>query len=153
MVTRLVDISSVDTRTPEAEHATQAQVDRLISAWEVQSGKTFSSKSTQGLADSQTSLVSARGTRVEHSAPLHRQIRVLTSRTIITTYRDPMGLMASWAEGILMGLVGGLVFLHLPKTTSGIRSREGALYISASLQGAFVKFARYNQGPHTARLS
>lgn len=136
MIALSVDISSVDTRTSEAELQTQAQVDRLISAWEVESGKVFTSTLTQGRTDSTSSLVSPQGTRVKHSAPLYRQIRVLTSRSIITTYRDPMGLMASWAEGILMGLVGGLVFLHLPKSSSGIRSREGALYISASLQGA-----------------
>lgn len=50
-----------------------------------------------------------------------------------------MGLMASWAEAILMGLVSGLVFLHLSKTASGIRDREGALYIGASLQGEGVQ--------------
>lgn len=62
-----------------------------------------------------------------------------------------MGLMASWAEGILMGLVGGLVFLHLPKTSSGIRSREGALYISASLQGASPKLTRYDPDSYHSR--
>lgn len=133
-----VDISSVDTRTPDAERESQTRVSRLVSAWQTQS---YQFLSNHPIDYPQTSLASSvtRPAKVEHHAPLLRQVRVLTSRMIVTTYRDPMGLMASWAEAILMGLVSGLVFLHLSKTASGIRDREGALYIGASLQGEAYK--------------
>lgn len=124
----------MDTRTPEAERESQSRVNRLVSAWNAQSYQFLLDYPTE-YPQKPSASTAIHPAEFEHHAPFLRQIRVLTSRTLVTTYRDPMGLIASWAEAILMGLVSGLVFLHLSRTASGIRDREGALYIGASLQG------------------
>jgi hypothetical protein len=46
-----------------------------------------------------------------------------------------MGMSASILEAILMGIVTGYIFYNLPRTDSGIRSRQGGLYTAAGLQG------------------
>ncbi|KAG7440534.1 ABC-2 type transporter [Guyanagaster necrorhizus] len=70
--------------------------------------------------------------------PLLRIIFTLVSRTLKTNFRDPLGMSTSWIEAVLMGLVVGLIFLHLPNSTAGIRSRQAALYIPIGLQGYLV---------------
>ncbi|ROW08907.1 hypothetical protein VMCG_02679 [Cytospora schulzeri] len=73
-----------------------------------------------------------------------RQMQVMTSRTVKTTYRDPMGMIAAGMQAILMGLCIGWIFLHLGRDQAGIRSREGFLYISPALEGyLFLVFEIY----------
>ncbi|KAJ4488579.1 P-loop containing nucleoside triphosphate hydrolase protein [Lentinula aciculospora] len=131
----LIGVAAVDNRTPDAESKTRAQLHHLVQAWRNESSNRFSLPSS---ADSDRTKFLERPTRVIQSSSVWRQIRVLTSRTIRITIRDPMGLTASWMEAIIMGLVCGLVFLNLPKSQAGIRSREAALYIACGLQGYLV---------------
>ena len=63
---------------------------------------------------------------------------MLTRRTTLTTIRDPYGMAGSLFEAIIMGIITGWVFYKLDKSVQGIRSREGALYTSAALQGYLV---------------
>ncbi|KAJ3907169.1 P-loop containing nucleoside triphosphate hydrolase protein [Lentinula edodes] len=128
----LIGVAAVDDRTPEAESKTRAQLHRLVEMWKKESSNRFS------LPSSPDSVKVKGSPRPVHTAGVWRQIQVLTSRTIVTTIRDPMGLTASWMEAVVMGLVCGLVFLNLPKTLAGIRSREAALYIACGLQGYLV---------------
>jgi len=63
---------------------------------------------------------------MKESAPFLRQVQVLTSRSLLTTIRDPLGPVASWSGSIFMGLVCGLVFYKIPHTLAGIRSAQSA---------------------------
>lgn len=131
----LIDIAAVDNRSPELEAVSSERVDRLKNAWAVESGKTYNSSGEKatveagGFAHTKLS---------RHHSPLIRQTRVLTYRTFKTTWRDPMGMTGSLLEAILMGLMMGWVFLSLGRDQSGIRSREGALYTAAALQGYLI---------------
>jgi ABC-type multidrug transport system ATPase subunit len=137
----LIDMSMVDSRTPEAEAETRVRVDRLLTAWKAESDRVFSDHhddATDAKSKFDLSVTVPEVDRVQHSASLWHQIYILTHRSITTTVRDPLGLIASWVGAIAMGITGGLIFYHIPRSLSGIRSREGALYISTALQVYFV---------------
>ncbi|KUJ14979.1 ABC transporter-like protein [Mollisia scopiformis] len=130
----LIDIAAVDNRTPELEAVSTERVEGLKGAWIPESEKLYGAaneKATTTSRPTSTSLASV------HS-PFIRQTRVLTARTFKTTYRDPMGMAGSLSEAVLMGILTGWVFFALKRDESGIRSREGALYNAAALQGYLI---------------
>ena len=63
---------------------------------------------------------------------------VQTSRTLKTTIRDPMGIAGSLVEAISLGIIARWIFVKLDGSLAGIRSREGALYTAATLQGFLI---------------
>ncbi|KAK6592492.1 ABC transporter [Botrytis cinerea] len=101
----LIDIAAIDNRSPELEEILLQEFFQV------------SEKSTATETPNAKRLATKNWTR--HS-PFVRQTRVLTSRTFVTTYRDPMGMFGSLIEAIGMGIMSG---------------REGALYNAAALQG------------------
>ncbi|KAL8287852.1 hypothetical protein RB600_003672 [Gaeumannomyces tritici] len=136
----VIDISAVDNRTPEMEQESTERVRRLKETWDDESRKRFSAlESGAQVATSRKAKIEAR----KH-ASFFRQAVVLTDRTFKVTYRDPMGMAASVLEAILMGVCTGYIFYNLGRDDSGIRSRQGALYTSAGLQGyLFLLFEAY----------
>ncbi|KAI1331558.1 ABC transporter [Xylariaceae sp. FL0255] len=129
----IVDIGAVDNRTPELEEESSTRVDRLLGAWDAHSQIVFPLEKNEADNTSHPKLLRTRNTK--HHASFWRQTRVLTSRTLKVTYRDPMGLAGSLFEAISMAIVTGYIFYSLPRDQTGIRSREGALYIAMALQG------------------
>jgi ABC-type multidrug transport system ATPase subunit len=123
----LIDIAAVDNRSPELEEASIARVDKLKSAWRDVPVSTAESKSEQVDAD----------TSQRHAGFL-RQTRIQTARTFKTTIRDPMGMTGSIIECLSMAVLTGWIFLQLDGSLSGIRSRQGALYTAAALQGYLI---------------
>lgn len=137
----LIDIAAIDNRSPELEAVSSERVDRLKTAWEQRSHDIYnSSGEKRSEAPEQPGALKQTATStVSHiHSPFVRQVRVLTARTFLTTYRDPMGMVGSIGEAILMGIITGWVFLSLSKSQSGIRSREGALYTASALQGYLI---------------
>ncbi|KIK54551.1 hypothetical protein GYMLUDRAFT_902223 [Collybiopsis luxurians FD-317 M1] len=130
----LIGVAAVDNRTAETELKTRTQLTGLVEAWLKESLVRFPAQPSDTSGREQVK----QPVKVVHSAGVWRQIRTLTSRTIRTTIRNPMDLMASWMEAITMGLVCGLIFLNLPKTLAGIRSREAALYTASAMQGYLI---------------
>ncbi len=132
----LVDLGAVDTRSPEAEELTSARVSRLVQAFE-------SSPESQVLQKWEVEQMSdytepTEEATMQHHSSLGHQIIVLTDRTLKVTYRDPMGVAGSMIETVSMAVIMGWIFLQLDGSLSGIRSREGALYTAAALQGYLV---------------
>lgn len=132
----LIDIAAIDNRSVESENASAARVKLLKDAWSGESDRLYKSAEEKD-ASAPLQGKSARETYGHHS-PFIRQTKVLTSRTFVTTYRDPLGMAGSLLEAILMGIMSGWVFLQLGRDQSGIRSREGALYNAAALQGYLI---------------
>ena len=132
----LIDLASIDTRTPEAEESSATRVQGLIQAFQV--SPEYSGLQTMGekLVIGQTE--SQKGVSGQHHAALNHQVKVLTGRTFKITYRDPMGIFGSMLEATSMAVITGWIFLQLDGSLSGIRSREGALYTAASLQGYLI---------------
>ncbi|KAI1122767.1 P-loop containing nucleoside triphosphate hydrolase protein [Nemania abortiva] len=136
-----VDHAAIDNRTPEMEQESTARVERLKAAWAERSRKIlepFSLGNTQ--RNDAAHVIPAR----HHHASFVRQVRVLTSRTFKVTYRDPLGMAGSILEVIFMAVITGYIFYNLGRDQPGIRSRQGALYISIALQGyLFLTFEIY----------
>ncbi|KAH6694186.1 ABC transporter-like protein [Leptodontidium sp. MPI-SDFR-AT-0119] len=131
----LIDIAAIDNRSPELEAASSERVERLKAAWLEETQQRF-------VPDDEKGAATAQGVATKHThharSPFIRQTRVLTSRTFLTTYRDPMGMAGSLSEAALMGILTGWVFFGLTRDQSGIRSRQGALYNAAALQGYLI---------------
>jgi hypothetical protein len=128
----VIDVAAVDNRTPELEEESAARVRRLKEAWTDEAARLFGPTEKD---DNQR--IMGRDV-VNTSTPFARQVTVLTDRSFKVTYRDPMGMAAALLEAVLMGLVNGYIFYDLPRDQAGIRSREGALYTAAALQGYLV---------------
>jgi len=136
----LIDIAAIDNRTPDLEADSSGRVERLKLAWMGESSRLYGSSDEKVLSaveEPTSPTQTSRSVTLAHS-PFIRQTRVLTSRAFVTTYRDPMGMTGSLSEAILMGILTGWVFFGLSKDQSGIRSREGAIYNAASLQGYLI---------------
>lgn len=131
----LIDIAAVDVRSAELEATSSARVDGMKQAWKKVSESQASLVLDQ---NSSNQLESQTVTLHNQRSPLSRQIRVLTARTWKVTLRDPLGVASSLVEATALGVLMGWIFLSLDGTLSGIRSREGALYTAASLQGYLV---------------
>lgn len=135
----LIDIAAVDNRSPELECVSVERVERLKAAWAEESDKIYASANDQPLAESeQAALVVSTSPGPSRHSPFIRQTKVLTSRTILTTWRDPLGMTGSLVEAIGMGVITGWTFYALGRDQSGIRSRQGALYNSCAMQGYLI---------------
>ncbi|KAF1945804.1 P-loop containing nucleoside triphosphate hydrolase protein [Clathrospora elynae] len=133
----LVDVVSVDNRSEEAESAAELRVGRVIEAWRARCNRTINEK--EELGSSATPITRLEGKKLQAShTSLVQQIRVLTARTWTVTTRDAMGMFGSLVEAIAMAVITGWIFLQLDGSLSGIRSRQGALYNAAALQGYLI---------------
>ncbi|KAH7361758.1 ABC transporter [Plectosphaerella cucumerina] len=130
----LIDVTAVDTRSPELEAASGQRVNRLKTLWTGRHNKEKTSRSSDSHVAGQIKQSRPRSQATSY----WRQLRMLTDRTFKVTYRDPLGMMAALMEAVLMGLVTGYIFFDLPRDASGIRSRQGGLYTAAGLQGYLV---------------
>lgn len=131
----LIDLATVDTRSTELEATSSARVEGLKQAW-----GTFLANHALPSEKENSSNASALHARttIERRSAISRQVRVLTARTLKTTIRDPMGVLASLIESTFMGVLIGWIFLSVDGSLAGIRSREGALYSAASLQSYLI---------------
>ncbi|KAI1763104.1 P-loop containing nucleoside triphosphate hydrolase protein [Hypoxylon sp. FL1150] len=137
----LIDHAAVDNRTPELEEESTARVERLKAEWNEESRKIFMPSTSEKAVETTTQ---PNRPKIGQHANFFRQLRVLTDRTLKVTYRDPMGMAGSLMEAIMMGIITGYIFYNLSRDQSGIRSRQGALYISVGLQGyLFLTFEIY----------
>ncbi|KAH7091129.1 ABC transporter-like protein [Paraphoma chrysanthemicola] len=129
----LIDLVSVDNRSDEAEAAAELRVNHIKAAWREHLSRSANEKTDLSSIPSAT----AQRPRVQKTS-LVQQIRVLTARTWTTTIRDPMGMLGSLLEAVSMGVITGWIFLNIDGSLSGIRSRQGALYNAAALQGYLI---------------
>ncbi|KAH6997467.1 P-loop containing nucleoside triphosphate hydrolase protein [Ilyonectria destructans] len=129
----LIAVTIVDNRTPTAERESGARVDMLKNAWRTESATLF-----PPLPRAVNPQHRKRRSNLKTRAGFLRQMRVLTSRTLKITYRDPMGMAALIMEAILMGITTGYLFFNVGHDLAGIRSREGCLYMATALQGYLI---------------
>ncbi|KAH8725542.1 ABC transporter-like protein [Phaeosphaeriaceae sp. PMI808] len=133
----LIDLVSVDNRNVEAEVIAEQRVDLIKKAWREHLNTSANEK--DGLNPTNTLTTELQTpTKRQNKTSLVQQIRVLTSRTWIVTVRDPMGMFGSLLEAVTMAVVTGWIFLNVDGSLSGIRSRQGALYNAAALQGYLI---------------
>ncbi|CAN6626792.1 hypothetical protein TRVA0_011S00474 [Trichomonascus vanleenenianus] len=129
----IIDFAAIDTRTAAQEEESTARVQRLIDSWrEAEKCDPIDvvSDLAPPLSDGKKS-----DTVTNSKAPLLREIRVLTRRSVLLSIRDPMGLLGLFIECTLMGTICGWIFYKLDGSLAGIRSMEAVLYTSAAAQG------------------
>ncbi|KAL8717943.1 MAG: hypothetical protein Q9225_004876, partial [Loekoesia sp. 1 TL-2023] len=131
----LVDLAVVDNRSSELEQESSARVEALKQAWQKACSSNLSWVAAEKSINDPVSVTDNPGT---NHAYFGRQIRVLTARTFKMTYRDPMGMAGSLFEAFSMAIITGWIFLNLDGSLAGIRSRQGALYTAAALQGYLI---------------
>lgn len=128
-----IDLTMIDTRQPESEVSSRARVKSLKDAWQA-------CKQNHDPQDTQRPIVELRAE--EHSRRMrpnfYKTVWVQTSRSARTTIRDPLGFFGSLLEAACLGLAAGWIFFKTPQTLAGIKSREGALYCAAVLQGYLI---------------
>ena len=90
----IIDIAAVDNRTPELEAASAERVERLKMAWAAESEKIYQAQ------EKVVSSVTQKDRSLARHSPFIRQTRVLTARTFLTTYRDPLGMVGSLVEAV-----------------------------------------------------
>ncbi|KAH7128053.1 P-loop containing nucleoside triphosphate hydrolase protein [Dactylonectria estremocensis] len=130
----IIDTSAINYRCSRSENESRARVKILKAAWFKDSQRHFL---TLPRPECSQRLESSRRQGSQHTSH-SRQIRVLINRTIKVTYRDPLGMMSLITEAVLMGLSVGYMFYDLGRDQTGIRSRLGCLYATASLQGYLI---------------
>jgi ABC-type multidrug transport system ATPase subunit len=133
----LIDLVSVDNRNEEAEAAAEQRVDHIKNAWREHLSKAANEKDDTGLNPVASTVSQAKARRAQKTS-LMQQIHVLTIRTWTVTIRDPMGMFGSLLEAVAMAIITGWIFLNIDGSLSGIRSRQGALYNAAALQGYLI---------------
>lgn len=128
----VIDLAAVDNRTPELEAESMVGVERLKLLWAAESASRFPTFEKETAA---ASGLQSLGGNNKHATSFTRQIQVMTSRTLKTTYRDPMGMVAAIVQAAFMGVCTGYIFFHLGRDQAGIRSRQGFLYTTSALEG------------------
>lgn len=154
----LVDLAALDTRTPELETKSRNRISSMSSAWRMSSlHSVHSVRSIYGLNSmygedppsfrEEPSVITNPKDEVciteeaedyIQQPQLWWQLRVLTARTFKTTLRDPMGVAGSLVRTILMSVLNGWIFVNLDESLTGIRSRQGSLYVASNLNGYIV---------------
>jgi ABC-type multidrug transport system ATPase subunit len=134
----VIDLAAVDTRSQELESISVARVDDLKRAWKTKASEHFRNTAEQSAPDSLSKSGQIDPTPMRCLSSLMRETRVLTQRTWKVTCRDRLGVLAGIVEAVSMGVMSGWIFLNLGTDLAGIRSREGALYSAAALQGYLI---------------
>lgn len=133
----LIDLISLDDRQPDREDSCHLRVQRLLGAWrDIVQQEQINEKTEED----NTVLVPSSSSEYSHSpkSEFWSSVKTQVARTIKVELRSPFGMSASLLESIVLGIVGGWIFLNLDESLSGIRSREGALYCATVLQGYLV---------------
>ncbi|WWC59875.1 uncharacterized protein I303_102437 [Kwoniella dejecticola CBS 10117] len=146
----LIDISTIDNRTSEAEEASRERVSALVNAWKDRSpsddqivlskssvDSSHSSIHPQAHPDSEDGTEPAmtaehrRGAGVdaeridakdERRPGLVKQTIVLTARAHRNVYRNVPQLVGFAVQAVLLGVIIGVTYYRLPETPTGIQS-------------------------------
>ncbi|KAK6330430.1 hypothetical protein TWF696_003526 [Orbilia brochopaga] len=133
----IIDTSAIDSRTPEAEASTLLRVNALVSSWRDLS-KSYFTYDENHAEKKKDPVASGEGKKVAESASFMQKLMVQTSRGWVTTIRDPYGMAGSLFEAVSLAIVAGWIYYHPDRSLLGIRSRIGAMYSAAALQGYLV---------------
>jgi hypothetical protein len=138
----LIDLAAVDSRSAELEKASLERVGTLKRAWKAhESSQLTAASETEKKVPlppppppnpaSPVAVAVSRNPKVS----TWRQFTILTKRAAVVSIRDPMGVLATFAQSVIIALTMGVIFYKLDGSLRGIRSRSGAFYSAVALQG------------------
>ncbi|GAA5886465.1 hypothetical protein JCM6882_001645 [Rhodosporidiobolus microsporus] len=147
----VIDISSVDNRSDEAEEESSRRVGELVRAWrdheahnpEKEKKALLSPSSALSAADGDVERGGLPAVRKENevdSKPVARatvwqQTLILTKRGTLNVLRNYGQTAGFFLQATVIGIVLGLVFLNPPETPAGVQSLKTAIYFA--LPGMF----------------
>ncbi|KAJ5266816.1 hypothetical protein N7478_009624 [Penicillium angulare] len=134
----LIDLAAIDNRTEALEAASQVRVDNLRESWRPRPTEHPPDEKEKDRQTPLLPVLDGVDTGAMKKISFQRQLSVLTSRTFVTTIRDPMGVAGCLLEAIGMAVINGWIFWQLDESQAGIRSREGSLYTASSLNGYLI---------------
>ncbi|KAJ3198896.1 hypothetical protein HDU67_003241, partial [Dinochytrium kinnereticum] len=158
----LIDVTSVDNRSVEAESVTAARVEEIVAAWsranalasvasrvtavakeerdEVGAGRDAQASGPPGSSSTQVKpsveIEESKGPSAygHRGATFLQQVWVLTGRVLANMKEDRLTLWGSIIEVFMLGLVIGSIFYRMEETPAGILSRKSLLYSVCALQ-------------------
>jgi hypothetical protein len=125
----LIDLVAINNRVTSSEKDDQVRVARIKSKWTERHIEKPASESVIEVP----STVGA--SKPPSKVSTFRQFSVMAKRSILVSFRDPKGLAGTIAEAIVVGIILGSAFYQLDDSLHGIRSRQGAFYSAAAIQG------------------
>lgn len=125
----LIDLVAINNRITSSEKEDQNRIARIKSKWAERHMGKSASESVIGEPGIVTAVKPP--TRVS----TFRQFSVMTKRNVLVSFRDPKGMAGTIVEAILVGIILGSAFYKLDDSLHGIRSRQGAFYSAAAIQG------------------
>ncbi|WWC68886.1 uncharacterized protein I206_102822 [Kwoniella pini CBS 10737] len=134
----LIDISTIDNRTTEAEETSRERVSALVGAWKNRS-PTVNNRLSKTSIDSTASSVHVRPDGIaaskegnddieklvakdEKRPGLVKQTIVLTARAHRNVYRNVPQLVGFAVQAVVLGVIIGVTYYRLPETPTGIQS-------------------------------
>eukprot|EP01119_Soliformovum_irregulare_P022241 TRINITY_DN756_c1_g1_i2.p1 TRINITY_DN756_c1_g1~~TRINITY_DN756_c1_g1_i2.p1 ORF type:complete len:570 (-),score=129.53 TRINITY_DN756_c1_g1_i2:1856-3445(-) len=123
----MLDISSIDNRTVEAEKKTQVQLENLVEKWKENSGNFQNQESLIETAKIQSNFA---GRRQNYFS----EILTLTSREFFNTSRERVPLISDIVATIFLAICVGGIWYQLEDDLAGIQSRTGLLYVVGVLR-------------------
>lgn len=129
----IIDTCAIDSRTETSEIESKERVERIVNQW-----KAYSLENPPRCDLELATVNNTNGNDLNLNsgkASLLREIKVSTHRQFIISYRDPLGYVGLFFETIVLGIIVGWIFHRLDGSFRGLRSMQGALYISISIQG------------------
>ncbi|WVQ94560.1 hypothetical protein IAU59_001640 [Kwoniella sp. CBS 9459] len=138
----LIDVSSVDNRTPEAEESSLERVRALTNAWNTRSPSHWADALSKRSIESGSLRLSSSSpspavgndpqpdnepnalydAKDEKRPGLLKQTIVLTARAHRNVYRNSPQLIGFIVQAIVLGVIIGLTYFRLPETPTGIQS-------------------------------
>ncbi|ODV84941.1 hypothetical protein CANARDRAFT_176364 [[Candida] arabinofermentans NRRL YB-2248] len=145
----LIDLTSVDTRTPEKEDVSLKRATFIADQWalNLNTMQTDNFKESHTKADMIASLDSLPNQPSYQSlgrAPFFRELNILIRRNLIMQYRDPIGFGALIFEALVLGLISGWLYFKPGTTLVGLRSIQASLYTASTIQAyLFLLYETY----------
>ncbi|KAH3671245.1 hypothetical protein OGAPHI_000468 [Ogataea philodendri] len=135
----LIDLTSVDTRSPKQEEESLQRVTKIAHNWELHMHSlTLPSYESKTVSQSDDMFQQV------GKAPFFRELRILVRRNLILERRNPLGYAALLLEAVVLGLMTGWLYFKPGSTIVGIRSIEASLYTVSSLQAyLFLLYESY----------
>jgi hypothetical protein len=72
---------------------------------------------------------------IQPAASFWEQFSILSQRTLINLYRNPMLLVMHYSISILLGLLLGTLFWNVSNDLAGVQNRLGSLFFMCALLG------------------
>jgi len=123
-----LDVTTVDTRTPELERVSRERNEALISMFAASSYAKIAAEDAEPPKSEGVNGEKKRQVGTTFATSWLQQFLILYRRAFLNFTRNKRATVAVFAQTVVMALITGAVFFHLGHGQSSIQSRSGALF-------------------------